>query len=58
MSARTMWRCASAGAIGLLFNVLMVVIAIAAIIVTVPSEKQKDSEKTKHDEVAPPPIGN
>lgn len=46
------------GAIGLLFNVLMVVIAIAAIIVTVPSEKQKDSEKTKHDEVAPPPIGN
>ena len=46
------------GAIGLLFNVLMVVIAIAAIIVTVPSEKQKDSEKAKHDEVAPPPIGN
>lgn len=46
------------GAIGLLFNVLMVVIAIAAIIVTVPSEKQKDSEKTKRDEVAPPPIGN
>ncbi|WP_434923217.1 MFS transporter [Glutamicibacter sp. PAEs-4] len=46
------------GAIGLLFNVLMVVIAIAAIIVTVPSEKQKDSERTKHDEVAPPPIGN
>ena len=46
------------GAIGLLFNVLMVVIAIAAIIVTVPSEKQKDSEKTKHDEVALPPIGN
>ncbi|WIV45735.1 MFS transporter [Glutamicibacter nicotianae] len=46
------------GAIGLLFNVLMVVIAIASIIVTVPSEKQKDSEKTKHDEVAPPPIGN
>lgn len=46
------------GAIGLLFNELMVVIAIAAIIVTVPSEKQKDSEKTKHDEVAPPPIGN
>ena len=46
------------GAIGLLFNVLMVVIAIASIIVTVPSEKQKDSETTKHDEVAPPPIGN
>ncbi|GAA3302084.1 MFS transporter [Glutamicibacter nicotianae] len=46
------------GAIGLLFNVLMVVIAIASIIVTVPSEKKKDSEKTQHDEVAPPPIGN
>ncbi|TFH55971.1 MFS transporter [Glutamicibacter arilaitensis] len=46
------------GAIGLLFNVLMVVIAIAAIIVTVPSEKKKDSEKTKHDEIAPPAFGN
>jgi len=44
------------GAIGLLFNVLMVVIAIASIIVTVPPEKKKDSGKSQHDEVAPPPI--
>ena len=43
------------GAIGLLFNVLMVVIAIASIIVTVPPEKKKDSGKSQH-EVAPPPI--
>ena len=55
------------GALGLLFNALMVVIAIASIIVTVPSEKQRAEagEKTPEidgrpvrQDVAPPPIGN
>ena len=47
------------GAIGLLFNVLMVAIAIAAIILTVPAEKKRQEELANglHD-VAPPPIGN
>ncbi|MFL4473401.1 MFS transporter [Paeniglutamicibacter sp. MACA_103] len=49
------------GAIGLLFNVLMVVIAIAAIIVTVPSEPKERvpaaEPKEPHD-VAPPAFGN
>jgi DHA2 family multidrug resistance protein-like MFS transporter len=49
------------GAIGLLFNVLMVVIAIAAIIVTVPSEPKDRTPaaepKEPHD-VAPPAFGN
>lgn len=49
------------GAIGLLFNVLMVVIAIAAIIVTVPSEPKDRAPaaepKEPHD-VAPPAFGN
>lgn len=44
-------------ATGLLFNVLMVLIALVPIIVTVPSDNKKDSEKTQHDEVAPL-IGN
>ena len=51
------------GAIGLLFNVLLVVIAIAAIIVTVPPEKKHEAEakaesRAKRKDVAPPPIGN
>ncbi|WP_431710826.1 MFS transporter [Glutamicibacter uratoxydans] len=47
------------GAIGLLFNVFMVAVAIAAIILTVPSDKkkQKEIDRGLHD-VAPPPIGN
>ncbi|EMY35807.1 major facilitator superfamily protein [Arthrobacter crystallopoietes BAB-32] len=46
------------GAIGLLFNVLMVVIAIASIILTVPSERKREEAARRPDEVAPPPIGN
>lgn len=49
------------GAIGLLFNVLMVVIAIAAIIVTVPSEpkdRAPASEPKEPHDVAPPAFGN
>ncbi|WP_281284327.1 MFS transporter [Homoserinimonas aerilata] len=46
------------GAIGLLFNVLMVVIAIASIILTVPSKRSKEEEEAVHDEVAPPAFGN
>jgi DHA2 family multidrug resistance protein-like MFS transporter len=49
------------GAVGLLFNVLMVVIAIASIILTVPSEPkdrvQEPHPKVPHD-VAPPAFGN
>jgi DHA2 family multidrug resistance protein-like MFS transporter len=46
------------GAVGLLFNVLMVMIAIAAIIVTVPSERPKAEEDARPDEVPPPAFGN
>lgn len=51
------------GAIGLLFNVFMVVVAIASIMLTVPRADKTDLEKTKHQQlerkdVAPPPIGN
>jgi DHA2 family multidrug resistance protein-like MFS transporter len=46
------------GAIGLLFNVLMVLIAIAAIIVTVPSEQPKEEAEARPDVVAPPAFGN
>lgn len=49
------------GAIGLLFNVLMVALAIASIILTVPRDKKvkiaEDGRPERHD-VAPPPIGN
>lgn len=51
------------GAIGLLFNVFMVVVAIAAIILTVPSQTKQEARKAaaeppeRHD-VAPPPFGN
>ncbi|MFD1212098.1 MFS transporter [Arthrobacter sp. GCM10027362] len=46
------------GAVGLLFNVLLVLIAIAAIIVTVPSQRPKEEEEARPDVVPPPPIGN
>lgn len=46
------------GAIGLLFNVLIVVIAIAVIIVTMPSEEKKKPVDEPLHTVAPPPIGN
>ena len=49
------------GAIGLLFNVLMVVIAIAAIIVTVPAEPKDrvpEAEPFEPHDVAPPAFGN
>lgn len=49
------------GAIGLLFNVLMVALAIASIILTVPKDKKiqvdQDGQPVRYD-VAPPPIGN
>ena len=38
------------GAVGLLFNVFMVVIAIAAIILTVPSERRRRKKKPRPDE--------
>ncbi|MGM0928227.1 MAG: MFS transporter [Actinomycetota bacterium] len=46
------------GAVGLLFNVFMVVIAIASIILTVPSERSKKEREARPDEVAPPAFGN
>ena len=46
------------GAVGLLFNVFMVVIAIASIILTVPSERSKKERDARPDEVAPPAFGN
>ena len=50
------------GAIGLLFNVLMVVLAIASIVLTVPSEKAKEQAERMREhgplDAAPPPIGN
>lgn len=49
------------GAIGLLFNVLMVVIAIAAIILTVPAESKDrapEAEPKQPHDVAPPAFGN
>ncbi|SDS22309.1 MFS transporter [Agrococcus carbonis] len=44
------------GALGLLFNVLMVAIAIASIILTVPRDRPRAERERK--EVPPPPIGN
>lgn len=49
------------GAVGLLFNVLMVALAIASIILTVPKDKTveiEDDGRPKRRDVAPPPIGN
>jgi MFS transporter, DHA2 family, multidrug resistance protein len=51
------------GAIGLLFNVLMVVVAIASIILTVPTEEQKEAAakaaaRAERKDVPPAPIGN
>lgn len=49
------------GAIGLLFNVLMVALAIASIILTVPRDKKVELAEDGRPElkdVAPPPIGN
>ena len=46
------------GAIGLLFNVFMVVVAIASIILTVPSKRPPREEEARPDEVAPPAFGN
>ncbi|MCG2621391.1 MFS transporter [Arthrobacter sp. I2-34] len=46
------------GAVGLLFNVFMVLIAIASIIVAVPAHRPKEEEEAKPEIVAPPPIGN
>jgi DHA2 family multidrug resistance protein-like MFS transporter len=46
------------GAVGLLFNVFMVVVAIASIILTVPSERSKKEQDARPDEVAPPAFGN
>lgn len=49
------------GAIGLLFNVLMVGLAIASIILTVPKDKKVDMAedgRPERKDVAPPPIGN
>ncbi len=51
------------GAVGLLFNVFMVVVAIASIILTVPTEKQREAEaraveREERKDVPPAPIGN
>lgn len=46
------------GTIGLLFNVLMVVVAIASIILTVPAQRRKEEEEAEREEVAPPAFGN
>ena len=51
------------GAVGLLFNVFMVVVAIASIILTVPTEKQREAEarateRRERKDVPPAPIGN
>ena len=46
------------GAVGLLFNVFMVVVAIASIIVTVPATRSKEEEEAQPDVVPPPAFGN
>src|SRR5690625_732400 len=49
------------GAIGLLFNVLLVGLAIASIILTVPKDKKveiAEDGRPERKDVAPPPIGN
>jgi len=49
------------GAIGLLFNVLMVALAIASIILTVPKDKEveiAEDGRPERKDVPPPPIGN
>ncbi|GFZ99952.1 hypothetical protein GCM10011359_30890 [Nesterenkonia alkaliphila] len=39
-----------------MFNVFMVLVAIASIILTVPKDKVQEAQRGK--DVAPPPIGN
>lgn len=46
------------GAVGLLFNVFMVLVAIASIILTVPSQRPQAEEDARPDVVAPPAFGN
>ncbi|QCU78308.1 MFS transporter [Citricoccus sp. SGAir0253] len=51
------------GAVGLLFNVFMVVVAIASIILTVPTEERRRAqelaaERAERRDVPPAPIGN
>jgi MFS transporter, DHA2 family, multidrug resistance protein len=46
------------GAIGLLFNLFMVVIAIISIIVTVPRQRSQVEEDTRPEVPAPPNFGN
>ncbi|MCQ9162735.1 MFS transporter [Arthrobacter sp. STN4] len=46
------------GAVGLLFNVFMVVVAIASIIVAVPSKRPGHEEQARPGEVAPAAFGN
>ena len=40
------------------FNVFMVLVAIASIIVTVPSQRPQAEEDARPDMVAPPAFGN
>jgi MFS transporter, DHA2 family, multidrug resistance protein len=46
------------GAVGLLFNVFMVLTAIASIILTVPTHRPPAVEEARLDAVAPPAFGN
>jgi DHA2 family multidrug resistance protein-like MFS transporter len=51
------------GAIGLLFNVFMVSVALVSIILTIPKEQVEvshvqESARAPRQDVAPPPIGN
>lgn len=46
------------GAIGLLFNLFMVVIALISIIVTVPSQRSQAEENMRPEVPAPPNFGN
>ncbi|WP_167045275.1 MFS transporter [Salinibacterium sp. ZJ454] len=46
------------GAVGLLFNLLMVMVAVISIILTVPRHRTKAEEEAHPEVPAPPPIGN
>lgn len=46
------------GALGLLFNVLMVVIALISIMVTVPSEREKQEEQARPEVPSTPMLGS